>query len=61
MRRVSYHQSVFDLLDLQPRESPQARLYSVGRFRLLGPDDRVIGTEGSPPVQRQLTSSPGPG
>jgi hypothetical protein len=25
MRRVPYHQSVFDLLDLQPRESPQAR------------------------------------
>jgi hypothetical protein len=25
MRRVSYHQSVFDLLDMQPQESPQAR------------------------------------
>jgi hypothetical protein len=25
MRRVSYHQSVFDLLDLQPPESPEAR------------------------------------
>jgi hypothetical protein len=25
MRRVSYHQSVFDLVDIQPQESPQAR------------------------------------
>jgi hypothetical protein len=25
MRRVAYHQSVFDLLDMQPKESPQAR------------------------------------
>jgi hypothetical protein len=25
MRRVPYHQSVFDLLDIQPRQSPQAR------------------------------------
>jgi hypothetical protein len=25
VRRVSYHQSVFDLLDIQPQESPQAR------------------------------------
>ena len=25
MRRVPYHQSVFDLLDIQPQESPQAR------------------------------------
>ena len=25
MRRVSYHQSIFDLLDLQPSESAQAR------------------------------------
>jgi hypothetical protein len=25
MRRVPFHQSVFDLLDLRPRESPQAR------------------------------------
>ena len=25
MRRVPYHQSVFDLLNIEPQESPQAR------------------------------------